>query len=330
MRIHSQGLVAAIVIALLVMTFGCSKTTDDATIVSQVQGKIAADPAFAGRSIDVQSKDGVVTLSGSVADDFQRRAAANYASSVTGVKTVVNNLALEPAVGAIPTPGTGTAGAAESRKPSPASAKAAVKPAAERATTPAPAAATATAPVPTITIPEGTTFTVRMIDAIDSEKNKVGDVFKGTLESPIVIADKIAVPKGADVQGRVVAAKAGGKFTGQPEISLTLTNLSMAGRSYDLNTGEYSASGASRGKQTAVAVGGGAAAGALIGALAGGGKGAAIGAAAGAGAGTGVQAVRKAGQVKVASEALLDFRLQKPISVTPASGSTDQRKPLQP
>ncbi len=321
MQSNHRIVIAAISIVLLGLTLGCSKKADDSAIVTQLQGKISADPAFAGRSVQIQSKDGVVTLTGNVTDEFQRQAAANYAGSIPGVKTVVNNLSVEPPGGRPAMPAAAPVG----RKPASGSAAEAVKPAAGRVFNetepPAPAAARAPAPIPMVTIPEGTVFAVRTIDAIDSEKNNVGDVFSGTMETPITVDGAVVVPKGADVQGRVVAAKAGGKFTGRPAISLVLTKLSMGGRTYDLSTGEFSSSGKSRGKETAVAVGGGAAAGAVIGALAGGGKGAAIGAAAGAGAGTGVQAIRKAGQVKVPSESVLNFPLQKAISVTPAAGT---------
>lgn len=158
---------------------------------------------------------------------------------------------------------------------------------------------------------------MRMIDSIDSAKSKIGDVFQGTLETPIVIDGKGVAAKGADVEGRVVAAKSGGKFAGRPEISLELRRLTVGGKAYQLKTSEFATHGASRGKETAVAVGGGAAVGAIIGGIAGGGKGAAIGAAAGAGAGTGVQAIRKSGQVKVPSESVIDFRLLNPVFVTP-------------
>jgi hypothetical protein len=57
--------------------------------------------------------------------------------------------------------------------------------------------------------------------------------------------------------------------------------------------------------------------GAIIGAIAGGGRGAAIGAGAGSAAGAGVQVFTRGQQVKVPSEALLEFRLQQPAMVTP-------------
>jgi hypothetical protein len=180
------------------------------------------------------------------------------------------------------------------------------------ATTPAPELAQ-------VTIPEGTTVVIRLIDTVDTEKNKEGDTFRASLDSPIVIADKTVVPKDADVEAKLVSAQSAGHFTGSSAVVLVLTKLTVGGTAYDLQTGEFSKKGASRGTRTAAVVGGGAAVGALIGGLAGGGKGAAIGAAAGAGAGTGVQALTKGQQVQLPSETVLEFQLTAPLTVTPAA-----------
>lgn len=292
------------VVALLLMlvVMGCSTRPNDAAIVSQVQSKIAADSGLAGKAVTVQSTDGVVTLSGSVDNEQQRAAAAVHAGTVEGVKTVVNNLQVVPLTAGTE-PGARFATGASSA-------------AAAGAMSSSPSALPTSAPAQ-VTIPEGTVLSVRMIDAIDSEQSKIGDIFRGTLETPIAIDGKTVAAKGADVEGRVIAAKSGGKFAGRPEISLELTQLTLGGKQYHLNTSEFATHGASRGKETAAAVGGGAAVGAIIGGIAGGGKGAAIGAAAGAGAGTGVQAIRKSGQVKVPSESVIEFRLLNPVLVTP-------------
>jgi hypothetical protein len=82
-----------------------------------------------------------------------------------------------------------------------------------------------------------------------------------------------------------------------------------------LVTGEYELAGESRGASTAKRTIGGAALGSIIGALAGGGKGAGIGAAVGGGVGAGSEIITKGDQVKIPSEALLDFTLQQDLSV---------------
>ncbi len=175
-------------------------------------------------------------------------------------------------------------------------------------------------PPPTpVTIQPGTTLSIRMNEAIDSGRNHPGDMFHATLEAPITIDDKVVVPEGADIVGRIVDAKEAGHFAGQPQLALELTSLSMNGRKYSLVTSQYTQQGKSRGSRTAKTVGSGAAIGAIIGAIAGGGKGAAIGAAAGAGMGGGVEAATKPEQVHIATEALLQFRLQSPLTVTPVA-----------
>ncbi len=172
----------------------------------------------------------------------------------------------------------------------------------------------------TVTIPAGTVIKVRMIDGVDSSKNKVGDQFQASLEDAIVVGNTVVAPKGADVYGRLAEAKSAGHISGSSELQLELTGVRINGNIQPIVTGEYSAVGKGRGKQSAERIGGGAAIGAVIGAIAGGGKGAAIGAGVGAGAGTAIQVVTKGQQVKVPSETLLDFTLSQPVTVTP-SGS---------
>ncbi|MGZ4820974.1 MAG: BON domain-containing protein [Terriglobales bacterium] len=175
-------------------------------------------------------------------------------------------------------------------------------------------------PAPTpVTVESGTTLNIRMIDAIDSARNHPGDSFRATLDSPITIGDKVVIPEGTDVVGRIVELKDAGRFAGQPQLALELSSLSMNGRKYTIHTNQYARVGKSRGTNTAKKVGTGAAIGAVIGGIAGGGKGAAIGAATGAGVGGGVQATSKPEQVRIESEALLSFRLDSPITVMPVS-----------
>src|SRR6184192_1601807 len=76
---------------------GCSRSRDDAQVASDVQGKINADSNIQNKQITVNANKGVVTLSGSVNNDLERSSAANDASQVDGVKTVVNNLELSNA-----------------------------------------------------------------------------------------------------------------------------------------------------------------------------------------------------------------------------------------
>ncbi len=183
---------------------------------------------------------------------------------------------------------------------------------------PVPTAATQPSPAATgdrITVPTGTRLTVRTVDAIDSDKNRVGDKFAATLDQPLYVNELLVVPKGADVYGRLEEAKEAGHLAGKSQLRLSLTGIVVNGQTYALSTGDYELSGKSRTANTAKKVGGGAAVGAVIGAIVGGGKGAAVGAGVGAGAGTAVQVATQGDQVRVPSETLLEFALDQPVTV---------------
>jgi hypothetical protein len=320
---------------------GCTRARNDAQVASEVQSKINADSNVPTKQITVTSSNGIVTLSGDVGSDMERQAAANDAAQVEGVKTVVNNLQVAPATAqATPEPEPEpqpepSRAPAHPRRTSPkvyherpTSRAVNSVPTSTPAVTPSAPVTTAMAPPPPpppppppkpVTISDGTVLQVRMIDSIDSGRNQPGDRFRATLDAPITIDDKVIVPQGANIEGRVAELKSAGHFAGKPEIALELTALSVNGHRYSLHTNQYSREGSSRGKNTAAKVGTGAAVGTIIGAIAGGGKGAALGGIIGAGAGGGVQAASKAPTIHVPSEALLSFTLESPLTVTPVS-----------
>jgi hypothetical protein len=169
-----------------------------------------------------------------------------------------------------------------------------------------------------ITIPAGQSLPVRMIDGVDSSRNKVGDVFHASLETDLYISGTLVARKGADVYGRLANAQEAGHLSGSAELQLELMRIVIDGHDYPVASSDYSLKGQSRGADTAKKVGGGAIFGAIIGAIAGGGRGAAIGAGAGSAAGAGVQVLTRGQQVKVPSETLLEFRLQQPATVVAA------------
>lgn len=214
--------------------------------------------------------------------------------------------------------------------PSATSQRGAPEPAAEAApvpdSTPAPARAPAPAPAyapqsyasSRIEVPAGTQLLVRMIDAVDSSKTHVGDRFHASLETDLYADNAIVARKGTDVYGRLSESQAAGHIKGSSELKLELTDMIINGRTYPLITGEYQLKGKGRGADTAKKVGGGAVVGAIIGAIAGGGKGAAIGSGVGAAAGGTVQILTRGEQVRVPSEALLEFRLEQPLRIDTA------------
>lgn len=163
-----------------------------------------------------------------------------------------------------------------------------------------------------VTVPAGTRLMIRMIDGVDSSKNKVGYKFRASLEANLTVDGKVVAPKGTTVYGRLAEAKSAGRMKGGSALTLELTDISIGNTLYPLVSSDYQVAGKGSGKKTARRTIGGAGLGALIGGIAGGGKGAAIGVAAGAGAGVMASVLTKGEQVRVPSETLLEFRLMQP------------------
>lgn len=353
---------------ILGLGVGCAKKPDDAKISSEIQDKFSQDSGLGTKQLSVKAEAGVVTLSGTVDNDAQREAAGKQAASIVGVKTVINNLEVsnvgKPSVVAETTPpadAAPSAAAPADNTPPPSTPKSSKsrhdsgvshktrdnagvqadtgdntsQQAANNNITPPPAITTVEQPAPPppppkkFIIDQGTQLTVRLIDPIDSEKNQTGETFHATLNAPLTSDGEQAVPAGVEVVGHLVEVKSAGKFAGQSDVVMQLDSLSFGGRTYNLQTDQYSKKGSSRGKNTAEKVGAGAAIGGIIGALAGGGKGAAVGAAAGAGVGGGVQAATKGQQIKLPSETVLNFTLQAPITVVQAQPANANRQKLQ-
>jgi hypothetical protein len=355
-----QALVVTFLLALsLAFVAGCSHKVapTDAQVASDVQNKIYSDPGIQSRGISVQAASGVVTVSGNVTSDAERTAAANDAGAITGVKTVINNLQVQQAQATPPpAPVEQPAEKPQPRREKKPSETAKVRPHRQQSLVasdnssaqnkqanynppPSPEAppqqVQPPAPLPPpppqkVTIPAGTQLSVRLNDPLDSERNKVGDSFHGSLSAPIVIDGETVIPQGADVVGRVANVQSAGRFAGSSLLTLELTSLSVNGKTYNIQTNQWSREGKGQGKGTATKVGIGTAAGAILGGLIGGGKGAAIGAASGAGAGTGVAAAKKGEQIKLSPEAVLNFQTINTLTVIP-QGSNDRnanRAPL--
>ena len=167
-----------------------------------------------------------------------------------------------------------------------------------------------------VSVHKGTPVSIRMIDAVDSATAHVGETFKASLDSPIVVDNETVFPKGAEVYVKLTKVESAGRLSGKSELQLQLDRIFLGDKSYTLESNTFENTGASQGARTARSAGLGAAIGAAIGAISGGGKGAIIGGATGAGAGAGVEAVRKGEQIRVDSETRLDFRLENPLDVT--------------
>ena len=163
-------------------------------------------------------------------------------------------------------------------------------------------------------IPSGTVLTVRMVDSVDSQRDRVGQTFNASLDEPVLDPDgRTLVPRGADVLVKLVDDQQSGKIEGRTVLTLDVVSLRVNGRDVDIDTTAVTEQSDSRTGRSAKVIGGTAVLGTIIGALAGGGKGAAIGAVSGAGVGTAAQVATKGQRVRIPSETRLTFTLQQPV-----------------
>jgi hypothetical protein len=170
-------------------------------------------------------------------------------------------------------------------------------------------------------VPAGSQIVVRTNESIDARHPSDSRIYTGVVDRDVTDrSGRVVIPRGANAELIMRDAS-------DSEIVVDLESVEVDGRRYVVDTpaervtadAEREREGVGLNERTGKYVGGGALIGSIIGAIAGGGKGAAIGAATGAGAGAIGQTVTRGGSVRIPSESLLTFRLDRPLSV----GSAD-------
>ena len=94
--------VAVLLVVLFAVT-GCQAMTgrtagrniDDLTITASVKARLVADKLSNLTRIDVDTVNAVVSLTGLVESEFEKRRAEDVASLVDGVEQIVNNLQVQ-------------------------------------------------------------------------------------------------------------------------------------------------------------------------------------------------------------------------------------------
>ena len=100
---------------------------------------------------------------------------------------------------------------------------------------------------------------MRVSQGLSSKNSQTGTPFTGVVVNSVSAGGKVAIPASSTVQGTVVAAKAKGKIKGEAVLQLALTQVSIHGHSYPLETSAWSQTEKGKGKRTAATTGGGAA-----------------------------------------------------------------------
>jgi hyperosmotically inducible periplasmic protein len=81
-----------------ILAAGCGQT--DAGITTAVKAQLAADDSVPAQEINVETQEGVVTLTGAVHTDVARLRAGEIARETRGVRDVINELHTTPGVAA--------------------------------------------------------------------------------------------------------------------------------------------------------------------------------------------------------------------------------------
>ncbi len=173
------------------------------------------------------------------------------------------------------------------------------------------------------TLPSGTELAVRTAEDIDSATARANQTFSALVENDIIgDSNDVVLPEGSRAVIVIREVSSGGA-TGSPEMVLDIQSITVGGRRYVVSTTdliENTGTGLGKNKRTAETVGGGAALGTIIGAIAGGAKGAGIGVLIGAAGGAGVEVLNKGRDVRVPAETLLNFRLNRPVTLSLQAG----------
>jgi hypothetical protein len=165
-------------------------------------------------------------------------------------------------------------------------------------------------------VPAGSEIVVRTNESIDARHPSDSRIYTATVDRDVTDrSGRVVIPRGAEAE--LIMRDA----SDNDEIIVDLESVNVNGRRYVVDAASQSVTssredereGVGINKRTGKYVGGGALIGSIIGAIAGGGKGAAIGAATGAGAGAIGQTVTRGGSVRLPSESLLTFRLDRAL-----------------
>ena len=164
------------------------------------------------------------------------------------------------------------------------------------------------------TVRVGTPITVRTNETIDLRDQSDGRIYTAVVDQDVRSRDgDVVIPRGANAELIV-------RNVAPDDLALDIDSVTVNGRRYMVSTTDKPLTGrekegVGKNERTAKYVGGGALLGTIIGAVAGGGKGAAIGAVAGGAAGAGSETYTRGRSIRVPAEALLTFRLDRPLVI---------------
>lgn len=186
-------------------------------------------------------------------------------------------------------------------------------------------------PAEALTIPAGTRVPLALKQAISTKTAKEGDPVYAETTFPFALNDRIVIPSGTYVQGKISHLKRGGRVKGRAEILIHFTSMIYpSGYTVMLPGSVENVPGAVKstvkgsegtvqqdrdtGKKVGT-VASTATTGAIIGAISGGGKGAGIGAGVGGVAGLAVAMLTRGSDVRLEPGTSIEMEIQRDVQV---------------
>jgi type IV secretion system protein VirB10 len=177
-----------------------------------------------------------------------------------------------------------------------------------------------------VVVPAGTVIPISLTNRITTKHAKDGDGVYGRTVFPITINNKIVIPEGSHVRGKVSQIRKPGRVKGKGELTLTFqtlvlpngttlpiyTSLGSVGGAGE-RTGEATVQGDSNKGDDAKTVGTTATQGALIGVIADRGRGAAVGGGIGAAAGTAAVLLTRGKDLVLEPGTTIEIVLDRPL-----------------
>jgi hypothetical protein len=157
---------------------------------------------------------------------------------------------------------------------------------------------------------------MKLETTVSTATARPGDVVEARLLEPVRRGERVLVPEGAEVRGKVVTAVRSGKVKGRARLVVDFDRLTVGGRAHEIEASPIDITAADSKKKDAAIIGGGAAGGAIIGGIAKGGKGAAIGGLLGGAAGTGTVLATRGKEVVLEAGARVQVKLAREVSLS--------------
>ncbi len=167
-----------------------------------------------------------------------------------------------------------------------------------------------------VTVPAGTVLTLALDNALSSDTAMVGTVFTATVVEPILSENRVVIPAGSRIEGKITEAVAAKRGAGNGRLSLGFNTLSLPSGYRTGIVGSFQEVTESKKGRNAGIIGGSAAGGALLGRILGKNtKGAVIGTIIGGGIGTAVVMGKEGMQATLAADTPFEIRLEQGVQV---------------